>query len=529
MPRLTVPGRSRVALALGGLVTSVVLVAGAAPGGQRRATARVPIEPAASPAAMTAARVEAFVDADRRGLGYLPGEVLVKFKAGTTTEGRERALSALRGRPAATRLRWRGGVARLTDPSEPNAHVLADRLARQPEVEYAHPNYIRRLPGQASPSYAPRRTGANPLGVPNDPSYRDLQWNFALLGMPAVWDINPGANPSIIVAIVDTGVTTEVASLIRALWVGQAFETVTLPFDISPDLSPFRTVLPRDFTFEPGERVLDFDGHGTHVASTIAEDANNEESLAGMAYNVRFMPVKVCVGFWELMIERAAAGVPGYLPESVGGCPTEDIAAGIRYAADNGARIINLSLGGEDPAPAEREAIVYAISRGAFVATSAGNAYEVGNTLDYPAAYAPAIDGLMSVAAVGKSQTRAHYSSTGSHIEIAAPGGSSRDGGGEDEGFVWQVTLLPPDQDVFETPQPRFDRYVEVGYSGTSMAAAHVSAMAALLMSQGVTNPRAIEAVIKSTALDLGSPGRDNEFGYGLIQPRAALFGMGIR
>jgi serine protease len=241
------------------------------------------------------------------------------------------------------------------------------------------------------------------------------------------------------------------------------------------------------------------------------------------------MPVKVCVGFWELMLERAAAGVPGYLPTSAGGCPSEDIAAGIRYAVDNGARVINLSLGGSDPAPVEREAILYAISQGAFVATSMGNAYETGNTPDFPAAYAPAIDGLMSVGAIGKSRTRAYYSSTGSHVEIAAPGGSGRDGGGEDEGFVWQVTLLPPDQDVIETPRPRFDRYVEVGFSGTSMAAAHVSAMAALLISQGVTNPRAIEALIKSTAIDLGSSGRDDEFGYGLIQPREALFGMGIR
>jgi serine protease len=265
------------------------------------------------------------------------------------------------------------------------------------------------------------------------------------------------------------------------------------------------------------------------VASTIAEDANNEQSLAGMAYNVRVMPVKVCAGFWELMIERAAAGVAGYAPSSAGGCASDDIAAGIRYAADNGARVINLSLGGADPSPTEREAILYAIARGAFVATSMGNEFESGNAADFPAAYASAIDGLMSVGAVGKSRGRAYYSSTGAHIEIAAPGGSVRDGGGEDDGYVWQVTLLPPDQNVFVTPRPRFDRYVEVGYSGTSMAAAHVSAMAALLMSQGVTSPRAIEAVIKSTALDLGSPGKDNEFGHGLIQPRAALFGMGLR
>ena len=528
MSRLTRTRRARTAAALCGIVVSALVAGSGGASAQRRAVPRFPVQ-GPGIGGLSPARVEAFLEADRRRLGYLPGEVLVKFRPGTTAAGQRRALSALRSRPAATRLQWRGDVARLTDPSEPNARVLAVQLSRQPEVEYAHPNYIRRVPREASSRYAARRTGTNPAGVPDDPSYRDLQWNFDLLGMPAVWDINPGGNADVIVAVVDTGLTTETTALMRALWVDQGFETVVMPFDVTPDLSRQRVVLPRDLTFEPGERVLDFDGHGTHVASTIAEDANNGESLAGMAYNVRLMPVKVCVGFWELMLERAAAGLPDYLPADAGGCPTEDIAAGIRYAADSGARVINLSLGGEDPSPAEREAILYAISRGAFVATSAGNSYETGNAVEYPAAYAPAIEGLMAVAAVGKSRTRSYFSSTGSHIEIAAPGGNNRDGGGEDEGYVWQVTLLPPDQDVLSTLRPRFDRYVEVGYSGTSMAAAHVSAMAALLMSQGVTNPAAIEAIIKSTAVDLGASGRDHEFGYGLIQPRAALFGMGIR
>jgi serine protease len=289
-------------------------------------------------------------------------------------------------------------------------------------------------------------------------------------------------------------------------------------------------VLPRDLIFNTsGSSTWDMVGHGTHVASTIAEDANNQISLAGMAYNVRIMPVKVCVGYWELMLARAQQNITGFLPSDAGGCSDNLINQGIRYAVDNGARVINLSLGGAGEAPVVREALTYAVGKGAFVAVSVGNGFEDGDEPEYPAAYAPGIDGVMSVGAIGKSKTRAYYSETGSQVEISAPGGSDRDGGGRDDGFIWQVTLYPPDSDPLTLSVPRFDRYVEVGYIGTSMAAPHVSALAALLMSQGITTPKAVEAVIKAFALDLGPAGRDDEFGFGLIQPRASLFGLGVR
>jgi len=168
------------------------------------------------------------------------------------------------------------------------------------------------------------------------------------------------------------------------------------------------------------------------------------------------------------------------------------------------------------------------VQKGAFIAVSGGNAKEDGNQLEYPAGYAPNIDGVMSVAATGRSRTRAYYSTTGSQIEIAAPGGSSRDGGSS--GVIWQETLNQNDLSPFLVA-PRFDRYAEAGFSGTSMASPHVAALAALIMSQmgSAATPAIVEQVIRSTALDLGAPGRDDEFGYGLIQPRTALFGRGIR
>jgi serine protease len=248
-----------------------------------------------------------------------------------------------------------------------------------------------------------------------------------------------------------------------------------------------------------------------------------------MAYRVRIMPVKVCVGYWELMLAQAAENVTGYVPSDAGGCSDDAIATGIRYAADNGARVINLSISGTDPAPSIRDAMGYAVSKGAFVAVAMGNEFQDGDPIEYPARYAPNIDGVMSVGAVGKSSTRAYYSSTGGHLEIVAPGGSDRDGGGEDQGYVWQVTLRPDDSDPLLLDVPRFDRYAEVGYIGTSMATPHVSALAALLMSQGITDPKMVEAMIKASAKDLGTPGRDDEYGAGLIQPRTALFGLGIR
>jgi serine protease len=141
----------------------------------------------------------------------------------------------------------------------------------------------------------------------------------------------------------------------------------------------------------------------------------------------------------------------------------------------------------------------------------------------------------MAVAATNRSGNRAYYSNTGSYIEIAAPGGDSRDSDENGSGFIWQSTLrLTVSDPGFGVIFPRFDSYAEVGYSGTSMATPHVSGLAALLISQGITSPAAVEAAIKKTAKFLGqpspsNPARSDEFGAGIIQARAALLGMGIK
>jgi serine protease len=133
----------------------------------------------------------------------------------------------------------------------------------------------------------------------------------------------------------------------------------------------------------------------------------------------------------------------------------------------------------------------------------------------------------MSVAAITPSRDRALYSTSGSYVEIAAPGGAGSTGASAEQ--VWQ--MAPNRTDLINAPArlaPAFNRYDSLGISGTSMASPHVAALAALLYSQGVTRPSSIEAAIRRFAVDLGPQGKDDEFGYGLIDARATLRGLGV-
>jgi serine protease len=457
---------------------------------------------------LTPERVRALVRAANENLDHVPGEVLVKFRDGVTPFGQQRALSALRSQPPVSGLRWRGSVAVVTDLAEPDATVLAAELSAQPEVEYAEPNYLYRV----------HRT-------PDDPSFASRQWNFSAIDLPRAWDINDGANPSVVVAVLDTGITTVNQTFAFQTWDGVRIRNVGVPFAVNPDLQASRLGQGQDFVFWTGP-VLDMEGHGTHVSSTVGEDTNNTLALAGIAYNARILPVKVCLGYWDIQFLLSALGEQGFAPQDAGGCDTAAIAEGLRFAADAGAKVINMSLGGPGPSLTIRDALEYAVGKGAFVAISMGNEFEDGNPINFPAAYAEFIDGAMAVGAVGRSLNRAFYSSTGSHVEIAAPGGDFRDGG--TGGLIWQGSISPTDSDSLTVIFPRFDRYVERPEQGTSMAAPHVAGTAALIVSQGVTDPAAIEAIIKGTARNLGAEGHDTEYGHGLIQPRTALFGFGL-
>ncbi len=193
-------------------------------------------------------------------------------------------------------------------------------------------------------------------------------------------------------------------------------------------------------------------------------------------------------------------------PPTLAGCPDDAIADGIRYAADHGAKVINLSLGGAGSSEALRDALLYAVSKGAFVAISAGNDFEEGNAIEYPAAYAPrstaSCRSARSAPRARGRTTRARRPAPRLPRRAATPDRAGR------ASLIWQASHL---SDPTPTPGvivfPRFDGYTDTAEQGTSMASPHVAGLAALLTSRGVTNPAAVEALIKATATDLGAPG----------------------
>ncbi|MEW6476739.1 MAG: S8 family serine peptidase [Actinomycetota bacterium] len=296
------------------------------------------------------------------------------------------------------------------------------------------------------------KAGSDPL--------RSAQWALDQVGFdPARAAVDPS---SVTVAVLDSGVAGSHEDLAGTLLTG---------WDAIAD--------------RPGGDT-DPLGHGTHVAGIVAAVAGNGLGGRGAAAGVRILPVRVL--------------------DSDGSGWSSTIAEGIRWAADHGADVINLSLGGSSPSSAYRAAIDYAVhQRGAVVVASAGNEYESGNPVSYPAAFPDAI----AVGASTPSNGRASFSNTGAYVDLAAPG----------------TSILAPCPMGAEICS-RNSHYTRM--SGTSMAAPFVSAAAALLRA---ARPDASVGQIRDwltvTASDAGPPGRDDEFGSGIIEPRRALAAAG--
>jgi serine protease len=407
---------------------------------------------------------------------FVPGRVLVKLADGTPESSLHALVTKVGGRSVSRRPFANFVV--MTIDSDRDVVTAAQEIAAQPGVVYAEPEWRR------YPTY-----------TPNDPLYH-LQWNFQKLDMERTWDINRGGQSSIVVAVIDSGVAY----------------TAKGPTQPAPDLQGTSFVSPHDFIWDD-DTPVDLDGHGTHVTGTIAQRTGNDLGVAGMAFNVAIMPVKVLSGPWDEILGAPNVGTSATLAEA------------LRYAADNGAKVINLSLGGEGGSDAERDAINYAISKGAVVLAAAGNEGEIGSPESFPAGYATEIQGLIAVAALDFNLQRSPYSNSNDYVEIAAPGGNVA-ADLNDDGFVDGV--LQQTLDPFSVEQGIFDHFDYFFFEGTSMATPHVAGLAALLISQGVTDPKAVEAVIERFATDIGPSGRDNDTGFGVINPRATIRGRGI-
>ncbi len=283
--------------------------------------------------------------------------------------------------------------------------------------------------------------------------YRTNQWNLDRTTFEsASGTIGPN---SAIVAVLDTGIRGTHEDLAGVLLPGA------------------------DFVDGSGSGLVADHFHGSHVAGIIAATTNNLVGITGAGPSLRILPVRVLNGN--------------------GSGSSADVADGIVWAADNGADVINLSLGSTSNSLVVEAAIDYAVAKGVVVVAAAGNSGNVGNPTMYPAALAS----VVSVAAISTDDTKAEFSAYGSWIDITAPGVSilSLHNGG-DNNYAYA--------------------------NGTSMAAPHVAAAAAILRASDPSlTVTEIRNLMNATAEDLGTPGRDDLHGYGLVDPAAALAAIG--
>lgn len=301
--------------------------------------------------------------------------------------------------------------------------------------------------------------------VPDDPRYAE-QWNLKAINIEKAWDRSHGKG--VVVAVLDTGIAWENHD----------------DFKQVPDLDGQGFKHGWDFVNDD-EHANDDHGHGTHVAGTIAQATDNHEGVAGVAFEATLMPIKVLDAF--------------------GSGNTADIADGIRWAVDHGAKVLNLSLGGGGYSAVMEQAVEYARAKGAVVVCAAGNGGR--GVVEFPAAYKHAF----AVGAVGPSGTKAPYSSWGTELDLAAPGGDKSQG---EAAGVLQNTIDP--QDV--------GRAVYASYQGTSMATPHVAGVAALLFAAGAKNPDEVEqALIAGAKAAPGTSGWSAEYGNGLLDAEGAL------
>ena len=347
------------------------------------------------------------------------------------------------------------------------------------------------------------------------------QWNLHAIGASQAWAAGKLGSPSVKVGIMDSGI-----DYLHPDLVGRVDLAMSRSFLSSAENARVQAAFPG------AHPIADLHYHGTHVASTVA---SNAYLAAGVASKVTLVGLKVCTP------GTAATGFRG-------GCPTSSILGALLYAADNGLPVVNMSLGGtfnRRDGSAQggvgpsflatlNQVFNYVHRKGTTVVVSAGNSAidmdHDGNGYktfcSVPTTVCVSATGPTASAGTNGPWTNvdalASYSNYGrSAISVAAPGGNAVSVTGACSGFTIVTSILACRNRVFNSPNSW--SAFSVGLSGTSMAAPHVTGVAALLASEGVTQPGQVRARLEGSADDLGQPGVDPAYGKGRLNAARAL------
>ena len=479
---------------------------------------------------------------------YLPDQLLVKFKTQVEIQNQTEVV----GLTNVTNINKRLGInsmnplgtsgvfkqlVRVDLTPGTDLDTAISSYKNDPNVEFAEPNYLRFATWIPNDPYFT----ANPLNY--------FQWNLARINMPQAWDLVSGGTSSIKVAVVDSGVAFETYNNGTYNYVkAPELSTVNFvtPFYVSsiscPGACSACTVRPQVIR---NSHPNDDAGHGTHVTATIAQMTNNGSQGTGIAFNSSVIPIKVM---------EACTDDQGF-PTSAGS--TSDIIEGINYAVTNGAKVINLSLGDVTYSATERSAIQAAVAAGSVVVAATGNSATRTSSppISYPAGYPETI-------AVGASRwdnKRAEYSSytpvtypVTRGVDLVAPGGQTFKDADDPtiqtnpildqnndflgDGIVQQTIFFKNRNQFTSVGSQNFGYYcVDTlgyinyencgNYQGTSMAAPHVTAAAALLLAKNPSlTPAQVKTSLTTTANKTVIPSYNtNEYGQGLLDVYAAL------
>lgn len=396
----------------------------------------------------------------------VPGQLIVKYRSQPAAGvGRMSEVQILDSNRAL-------GTQVIRVPAGKTTAQAIAALSQDPAVEWVEENWIVQAPDpfMAAPyDGGRRRAPRRPPGLgfsTNDPQGAD-QWHAPKIHVEQAWQVSRGEG--VVVAVVDTGVDPG-----------------------HPDLKP--QLVPGYNTLEGNDNPKDDNGHGTHVAGIVAAVAGNGLGVAGVAPGAKIMPIR-------------ALGDMGGTAQSV--------SAGIQWAADHGARVINLSLGAPQPSRAIGSAVKYAIGKGCAVVAAMGNSGDQGNPKMWPAAY----PGVIAVGALDPQDQANPWSDWGEWEAVSAPGYGIWSTFPTYETSLYKLAkqnpgALPP------------ENVIKLGYSaisGTSQAAPIVSGVAALLAARGDMTPGQIRDRLMSTARDLGNPGFDPHYGAGMVDAAAAV------